>query len=93
MKCPKCGYVNDFVQRCPFCRVDKEEAMNNKVPDASRKLRALCEGLEIQHLDTLLAAGQVGDYRRLGEKILAAAVGLVDLRRHADNCPRRKREV
>jgi len=37
------------------------------VPDASLKLLALCEGLEIQHIDKLLSLGQVGDFRRLGE--------------------------
>lgn len=39
------------------------------VPDASLKLRAFCEGLGIQHIDELFTFGQVGDFRRLGERM------------------------
>jgi hypothetical protein len=36
------------------------------VPDATLKLRAF---LVVQHIDRLLAHGQVGDFRRLGERM------------------------
>ena len=39
------------------------------VPDAALKLRVFLEGMEVQHIDRLLALGQVGDFRRLGERI------------------------
>jgi pyoverdine/dityrosine biosynthesis protein Dit1 len=37
--------------------------------DFARKLRAFLEGLEVQHIDTLLFFGQVGDFRSLGERM------------------------
>lgn len=39
------------------------------MPDAALKLRAFLEGLEMQHIDRLLSLGQVGDFRRLGERM------------------------
>lgn len=38
--------------------------------DASEKLIALCEGLQIEHLSTFLALGQIGDFRALGKRIM-----------------------
>jgi hypothetical protein len=38
-----------------------------RTPDAELKLRAFLEGLEVRRIDQLLATGQVGDFKRLGE--------------------------
>jgi hypothetical protein len=60
------------------------------VPDAGLKLRAFLEGLEVQHIDKLLALGQVGDFRRLGEVM---AERTKELKHNKDVCGERSESV
>lgn len=43
--------------------------MSKPIQAASEKLRALCEGLEVQHIETVLAVGDIETFRKLGELI------------------------
>lgn len=43
--------------------------MVTKMDNASAKLKALCEGLEIRHIDLLMDNANIEDFQMLGEKI------------------------
>lgn len=59
-------------------RVQSLEAALRDVTDYKAKVRALCEGLECQNIDYLLDEGQVGDYRRLGERMADITKSIID---------------
>jgi uncharacterized protein YciI len=45
------------------------ECLSRQLAQSESMLKALCEGLEIQHIDILLTMGKKGDFRTLGKKI------------------------
>lgn len=72
--CASCGRpviaLPDGMPSCNHC--DGTESKDDEDQDENGedgRLRALCEGLEVQNIETLLAKGKTEDFRQIGQEI------------------------